>query len=192
MSNNASLAPVAAEGAPSAFVEQSGPTSMQVRAGPAPRTITLPFVINGITMTQNTKSVKFDRFGALPQFSMFESVRLLSASFTAIIMPGATKMLYYSIDERDAASDENMLALTGPVAGIIPGAQYGVTIVEVPLPPDHSFGRELKATSLGNDTPTVHFLYRGGTPASTTQDITIRGVVELELGGVGVVRAVAF
>jgi hypothetical protein len=192
MSNNANLAPVAAEGAPDAFVRQAGPSTMQITAGPAPRTIKYPFVVTGLTMTQSSKTVDFDDVGRLSQFGMFESVRLLSLSFTVILAPGSTKVLYYRIDGTAESSDTAIQSLTGPISGLVPGAQYGTTVIEVPLPSDHSFGRELKANALGNETPKLHFLYRGGTPASTAPDVTIRGSIELELAGVGLVNALTF
>jgi len=189
---NASLAPSASTGAPSTFIHQDGASAMTVSAAPAPRNITIPFVITGITATQNTKSLDLGSLGNQMLFSMFESVELISLEFTIIVTPGSKKKVFYALDGNTKISSNDLQSLNAPIAGLVPGAEYGMSITTVVLPSNHSFGRELKASVLGNPTPTLHLGYFGSTPAQTTADVIVRGFATVKVSGVGLISALTF
>jgi hypothetical protein len=189
---NASLAPVPGTGAPETFTHQGGASAMSVSAAPAPRTITVPFVVGGITSTQNTKTIDLTSMGRKMIFSLYESVELLSLEFTVIITPGSKKRVYYAIDGNDSIDIKDLQMLNSPIAGLVPGAEYGMSMDTILLPSTHSFGRELKAVALGNPVPTLHFGYIGGTPAGTTAEISIRGLITVRVSGAGLISALTF
>jgi hypothetical protein len=56
------------------------------------------------------------------------------------------------------------------------------------LGPAHPFGREIKATVLGNPNPYLHISYAGGQTAATTPDVFVKAVITVRTHGVGIIH----
>lgn len=122
-----------------------------------------------------------DKF--LVAFLLFESVRLEAISFTVALPPGSGVRGFYCACASKTPPTGHYLAQ--PLAGFIGGGHYGTTKETFALPSNHSFGRELKASNIGNAPPVFHFKIEGlaDTPCY------IRGEVTVSFSGHGLLHA---
>lgn len=114
--------------------------------------------------------------------SYFESAELVGLSVALTIVGGEKVVVAVGVSTTSSAvtSLDTMLAL--PMCTMFSGSQVGQATGEFSLPPDHGFGREVKAVSVGNPDPVLHILLDAEEPAV----VMVRGYVELRLTGHGV------
>jgi len=112
----------------------------------------------------------------------FESARLVDVGCTITINGGKDSMVSvgFSTGANPPTSFEGFLAL--PTAVVLSGADTGSVTHEVRLPPEHSFGTELKAACVGNPSPVLHVCVDTGTPTIAM----VRGSISMSVTGVGV------
>lgn len=174
--------------APPGTLTAAGPSALTVGSAPVRSSVTIPVVFE---FSMAAPSLSFDpRSSAVFQapFTLFESVHLESAEFTLWIYPGSGRRVQYAVSG-SASAPANFLA--APLGGVFAGAAYNTTTNEVVLPPEHSFGRELKAVNVGNPSPCFHFVYAGGTAAATSVDVALRGNIRVSFSGFGIVPAIS-
>jgi hypothetical protein len=178
----ASSSVVAAD--PNTTLAAPGEVSLTLTAAPAESIFTLPFscTLSG-ALPCGRINVRTDA-DITKAFELFESVVLMSADFSMICHPGDGRMISLGV---------------GPVARTVEGMTscplYAVEVATsmVParlvfsLPPDHAFGREVKAAQLSNPCPVFHFGYEGASaPDSTTPDVVVRGAFKFRASGFGI------
>jgi hypothetical protein len=111
----------------------------------------------------------------------FESAELLEFRATAHVAGGQTATVAIGAGNGTQPTTlEAHLAL--PQCAVFSGDANGLGVGEFVLPPDHSFGREIKAVAVGNVDPTFYFCLDSADAAVAM----VRAVVRLRLSGVGV------
>jgi len=120
--------------------------------------------------------------------SYFESVTLLEMSLTVSVVVGnSNTTVMVAFDTGGMPTDYVGWAMA-PHCLFLTGNEQGGTTGVVELPPGHSFGRELKAASVGNPPPCVH----ARVESDDTARVVIRGHMLVEAKGVGLPGVVNF
>lgn len=148
--------------------------------------VTVPFCG---TLTMSSPLFSFDPRDTAPdsllsRCSFFESVHIEACSITGHLLAGSSRWIAAAVTDQAWPINVSVLeVLKAPIGNFTQGAQYGGTNLTIELPPSHPFGREIKATYLGNKPPRFYFLYGGGTANSTSTDVYIRGTVTISWSG---------
>jgi hypothetical protein len=117
--------------------------------------------------------------GAVTKY--FESATLESARITVSVSGGSGVTACVGVGTGTIpAGPDGFLAL--PQCVIFTGSADGLGTGEYVLPPDHSFGREIKAAALGNPDPSFFFCI----DAPDSGVAMIRGVITIRVSGAGV------
>jgi hypothetical protein len=169
----------------------SGVSTITLGPATASQVFTVPFITALTPMAPNKRlELRLDDAFAR-RVAFFESVQLLDLSFVAHILPGMARRFFWGIHSSTLTAAPASL-LSCPIGGMDAGAQYGTIAVRGELPPDHPFGRELKAINPGTPSPDLFFHYSGGTTGGTTDDIMIRVTVTVKCSGTAPVSALSF
>lgn len=147
-----------------------------------PQDIEIPFVT---IFDPNTRGrLHFDEGVIATLISVFESVTFISLSFSVEITGQAGK-LWFSATTSDATPATDKAWLGAPVFQRFAGNAHGDTFAEYVFPSQHPFGREVKATVLGNRPPRFYFRFDG----STGNICSVRGKLVVRGGGRGILEA---
>jgi hypothetical protein len=175
--------------AQAAEVAVHGPSSMAVSAAPARTSFEIPFSVY-LTGTDPKYRLNLRQDADfLGYFKMFESVQLESVVVSSTMLAGSTRRLLLAFTGSDTPPTR---FLSESVAAISCGAAYLAVLHDFVLPPSHPFGRELKTAVLGNPAPVLHVEYTGGSTGGTSEDVTLRIVVRVSVGGVGIITGSSF
>jgi len=113
---------------------------------------------------------------------MFESVQLLSASFTMQVTGDNTSQLRCAVTDGLYAPSSNLGWAQAPMGIWAVGNATGATTTILELNENHPFGRELKAIPLGAGDPVFHFEFTSDTAALAI----CRGTLRLKFSGLGI------
>lgn len=161
----------------------SGTSGLEVNQLAAPRHIEIPFVQTFRPDQRFTLSLTSGRAATL--LSLFESVKLVSLSFSVEVTGQSGKLQFAATTSSSPPSDDNGW-LGATVYQRFTGNAHGDTYADYTFPRSHPFGREVRAVALGNDPPRFYFRFLG----STGDSASVRGSLVLQGGGHGIVPAI--
>jgi len=114
---------------------------------------------------------------------IYESVRLESAEFNATLSTGVDTSLWIAATENTVTLSGTDQWLAAPINTTICGASTGVVRGKFTLPPDHQFGKEIRAATVGNHGPSFHFNHQGAAGSSSR----ITGSITVTVAGMAVI-----
>jgi len=97
----------------------------------------------------------------LIMLGVYESVRLESAEFNVSVSAGQNNSCWCAINNASSGAPQGEGWYSCPVLKFIDGSDDGTVVSDFMLPAQHSFSKELRAASIGNDPPRFHFGYNG-------------------------------
>jgi hypothetical protein len=97
----------------------------------------------------------------LIMLGIYESVRLESAEFNVSVSAGQGNSCWCAINNASSGAPQGEGWCSCPVLKFIDGSDDGTVVSDFRLPAQHSFSKELRAASIGNDPPRFHFGYNG-------------------------------
>jgi len=112
----------------------------------------------------------------------FESVRLEGFEMSLNITGGRGVVVAFGVNTGSVIPDATTGFLAFPMSTMYSGDDSCSSVGVFTLPPDHGFGTEVKAVSVGNPDPV--FTWRAN--ATDPFVVTVRGVLSLRLTGAGV------
>jgi len=161
----------------------SGTSGLNVSSLPAPQEVEVPFVTSFLPEQRNR--MHFDDTGLAAILSPFETVTFVSLSFD-VTVTGQSGKLWFAARGSDDIPTTEAIWLACPVFQAFAGNSQGDTFSPYVFPASHPFGRELKATVLGNPSPRFYFRFFG----NAGDVATVRGRVVVHGGGRGIIPAV--
>jgi len=161
----------------------SGVSGLEVASLSAPRELEIPFVQTFAPEQVYQMPLTTGRIATL--VSLFETVKFVSLRF-AVEVHGKAGKLQFAATTASSAPTTNEGWLGATVYQRFSGNEQGDTYAEYVFPARHPFGRELKATVLGNDAPNFWFRFTG----STGNSAEIRGSLVIHGGGTGIIAAI--
>jgi hypothetical protein len=166
-------------------VHVDGPSeiALHARSDSLTRTIPINFVLTAAAPNNNLRLREHTVF--LAYFALFESVELLSATFTVYMTADTSHVVEWGISGTLATGTS---ILTAPISGLIGGSDSGMVTSVISLPAQHPFGKELKALNLGNPDPVFHFHGLGAT--GTTRICQVLGSISVRASGHGIIPAI--
>lgn len=114
---------------------------------------------------------------------IYESVRLESAEFSATLSTGIDTCLWVAATENTVTLSGTDQWLAAPINTTICGASTGVVRGKFTLPPNHQFGKEIRAATVGNHGPSFHFNHQGAAGSSSR----ITGSITVTVAGLAVI-----
>jgi len=151
---------------------------------PVPQQIEIPFVH---IFSPNVRSrLHFDEGKIGTMLSLFESVHFVSLRFSVEVTGQAGK-LWFSATPSSSSPAQDRDWLGAPVFQRFAGNAHGDTFAEYVFPSSHPFGREVKATVMGNEHPRFYFRFDGGSGDSCS----VRGNLVVRGGGRGIIDAIS-
>jgi len=154
-----------------------------VTAGPAPSRFVIPFYFSLSGAGADRHFDPRTHTDLQQRLALFESVTLDSIEFEVRLAAGINRRVLACVTT-SADSPANMLI--GFPRLFLDGAQQFAVSANWTLPTDHSYGREIRSTAVGNPTPHFHFRYSGGVATSQFADVAIYGTLTVTTRGTGV------
>lgn len=161
----------------------SGSSGLEVASLQAPRELEIPFVQEFSPEQVYEIPITTGKISTL--MSLFETVKFVGLTFAVEISGQSGKLQFVAtVDSSAPVKDSAWLGAT--VYQRFSGNAQGDTYAEYSFPARHPFGRELKATTLGNAAPRFFFRFRGSTGTSAN----VRGSIIIHGGGTGIIAAI--
>lgn len=159
----------------------SGPSRRELPVGEAGTRVRLPFMAKLTHLLPRAAFSPRTSTSVQGLTKYFESAQVADIRLSVSIAGGDQIVVAVGVGTGAVtpSSIDNFLAL--PLASVFTGKSDGLGSAEFSLPPDHGFGREVKALAVGNADPVLHIFVDGG-PAT----VLVRGYVDLVLRGHGV------
>lgn len=161
----------------------SGTSGLEGATLQAPRSLEIPFVQEFSPAQIFEVPISTGKIAVL--MTLFESVKFVSLTFSVEISGQSGNLQFAAVgDTSPPVKDSAWLGAT--VYQRFSGNAQGDTYAEYTFPSRHPFGKELKATVLGNPAPSFFFRFRGSTGSSAS----VRGVLTIHGGGTGILDAI--
>lgn len=160
----------------------TGASQLSTASLPVPQDIEIPFVT--IFSPKTSGRLHFDEGVIATLISLFESVHFVSLQFSVEIT-GQSGKLWFAATGSDDVPGEDKRWLGAPVFQRFAGNAHGDTFADYVFPSSHPFGREVKATVLGNPHPRFYFRFEG----NSTDSCSVRGKIVVRGGGRGIIGA---